>query len=369
MRRSLHLLGLCAERPTTTAPHTADVVAERIHTAYASRRPDAGLLVVNSGRGPELYLDGTAADIEQLHSIATEVGAPLGSGRFALIDDAAVAHLFRSAAGLESPILGDTQTLAQLRIAANRSRNHRALSAVLAEVVDRALVLGQEVRRATGIADGRADIGGAIARTIDERGLTFAPVVIVGSGDTAVRTLAAFDQAPRPVAIIGGDRSEAVSLSRAFDATMIESEQLPRWAGSVCVITTTQIPAEAHTLTDRARLVIDAVPEGTSVASDLHRDDLSDWSDPRRLAAVAPATDLCDEAVDRWRAWNDRRPFETAVGTLYRDLDRLVDELEAGDAAIAVRSVVRSWLGPHVTALRNALTSPPSDPESLQEIL
>ena len=368
MERSLHLLGLNADQQTTTSPATADAIAERVHREFANRRPSAGLLLVTVRGATDFYLDGTTADVELLHGLIRQIDANDDpTGRFALVGDGAIAHLFRSAAGLESSILGDTEVMAQLRKAAERARRHHALSAFLAEAVDRALTLGNEARRQTEIAAGRADIGGAISRAIGERGLTFAPVVIVGTDDVATRTLAAFSHAPRPVGILGRDRAEADSLASGFDAEVLDVEHLHLWAGAVYILTTPIVPAAIRAMVDEARLVIDAVPGGTSVRADLIAEDLSDWSDPRRLAAVVPAADLCDDAVAEWKAWNDRRPFEAAVGTLYQDLDRLVEDLEAGDAAIVVRSVVRRWLNPHVSALRDAVTPPSSDPEPLQE--
>ncbi|MEM9467690.1 MAG: hypothetical protein AAGA90_20105 [Actinomycetota bacterium] len=369
MERSLHLLGLTADQQTSTSPRMAADVAERIHQEFATRRPSAGLLLLPTNGGTEFYLDGTDDDVELLDDLISALcdGADDGlDPRFALIDDAAVAHLFRSAAGLESPILGDTQVLAELRLATERANRFHALSAVLAEAVDRSLALGNEVRRLTEIAAGRADIGGAIARAIGERGLTFSPVVLVGTDDIAARTLAAFSHAPRPVGLLARHPSEANVLADAFGASVLDVEQLHQWAGSVYVITTPLVPAAIRALLDEARLVIDVVPGGTSIESDLGLGDLSDWSDPRRLAAVVPAADLCDRAVAEWQAWTTRRPFEAAVGTLYRDLDRLVEDLEAGDAAVAVRSVVRRWLNPHVSALRDAVT-PPSDPGTMQK--
>ena len=367
MQRSIHLLGLGADQQTTTPQARLDAIAERVHREFASRRPSAGLLLVPTNNGTEFYLDGTHHDVEVLDQLIQRFHAAAVDQGLALVGDAAVAHLFRSAAGLESPILGDTQAMTHLRAAADRARRHHALSAVLAEAVDRALDVGQRARRLTEIAAGRADIGGAIARAIGERGLTFAPVVLVGTEEVAARTLAAFAHAPRAVGILGRQPGRAAALAEGFGAAVLDVEQLHRWANSVFVLTTPLVPAAIRALLDEARLVIDAVPGGTSAPADLLLEDLSDWSDPRRLAAVVPATDLCDEAVAEWRAWSARLPFEAAVGTLYQDLDRLVEDLEAGDAAIAVRSVVRQWLTPHVTAIRDAVTARSSDPEPMQE--
>ena len=366
MERTLHLLGLSAHQLTTTLPRLSDDVIEHLHQEMAHNRPAAGLLCVATTAGTEIYLDGTDADASYLLSLLAEEPDRCSTS-LALVGDGAVAHLFRSAAGLESPILGDTQVLAHLRAGAERAQRHDALSHLLSEVVERALALGRHIRDSTEIAAGRADIGGSIARTIAERGLTFAPVVLVGHDDAAARTLAAFSHAPRPVAVLGRDASRSAVLAKAFDVAHIDVEDLEEWAGAVFVITTPQVPAAIRALVDDARLVIDVVPGGCSVPADVELDDLSDWADPRRLSAVAFATDICDEALADWTTWIERRPFETAVGDLYRDLDQLIEQLEAGDAAIAVRNVVRRWLNPHVSALRDAVSASSSDPETMQE--
>ena len=88
---------------------------------------------------------------------------------------------------------------------------------------------------------------------------------------------------------------------------------------------------------------------------------------PERLAAIEPVTERCDAALAEWRAWSDRQPFERAVGSLYRDLEQLVSELEAGECAAPVRSIVRRWLHPHVAAMRDAVTSLSHHPELIEE--
>lgn len=369
MEASLHLLGLTLDQQTSSSA-LSDEMADAIQARFVARNPGDGLLVLSTCARLEFYIDAQDHHAERLHEALGAVtnGCPaVGAMSYELVGPAAVAHLFRVSAGLESPILGDTQILAQLRRAEARARVARGLPPLLTEAVRRALALGREVRRETQISAGGADIGSAVARAIADRGLTFSPVVIVGAGDAAERTLAAFDHAPRPVGILNRSHDRAVDLAERYGATVLDVEQSAAWEGAVFVLTAPAVPAALTTLVDDARCIIDVVPGGAGPSADVNLRDLADWSDPRRLAAVETVADRCDDALADWEAWSARKPFETAVGALYRDLDRLVDDLEAGDAAIAVRSVVRRWLHPHVTAMRDAVTTSPPDTEPIQE--
>ncbi len=369
MESSLHLLGLTIDQQASSSALT-DEMAEAIHDRFGARNPGAGLLILNTCARLEFYVEAVDRHAERLHEVLIGLGdecPAIATMSYELTAHDVVAHLLRVSAGLESPILGDTQILAQLRRAEARARQARALPALLTEAVRMALANGRAVRRDTTISDGGADIGGAVARAIADRGLTFAPVVILGAGDAAERTLAAFDHAPRSVGILNRTHARAADLAERYGATVLDVERLSEWTDAIFVLTAPTVPAAMRTLLDGARLVIDVVPGGAGPRADIGLTDLADWSDPRRLAAVEPVADRCDAALAEWQAWTERQPFERAVRVLYRDLDRLVDELEAGDAAIAVRSVVRRWLHPHVTALRDAVSPPPSPFETIEE--
>ncbi|MEM9202240.1 MAG: hypothetical protein AAGC53_11290 [Actinomycetota bacterium] len=363
MDATLHLLGLTIDEQTATSAMT-DAAAEAVHAQFAADNPDAGLFILATCARLEFIIEAPDRHTERLHNaLAASIGvSPITLAcpartalRYELAHDDVVAHLFRVASGLESPILGDTQILTQIRSAETRARAAETLTPRLGEAIRRALATGRAARRETTIGAGSADIGGTVARTIALRGLTFSPVVVVGGGDAAERTLAAFDHAPRSVGVLSSAQEDDHDLAARYGADVVGDDELDRWDDAVFVLTTPDVPDDLSPFLAGARLVVDLVPGGASRYADIERRDLGDWSDPRRLAAIEAVTDLCDDEVADWTAWCTRQPFEDAVGTLYQDLDRLIDDLEVGDAAIAVRSVVRRWLHPHIAALRTAV--------------
>lgn len=364
MAASLHLLGLTIDQQAPSSSLTDDT-AEAIHRRFALEHPDAGLLILNTCARLEFYVEADDRHAERLHSVlaafSTECPS-VSTMSYELSSHEVVAHLLRVSSGLESPILGDTQILAQLRRAERRAREARALSGLLTEAVRLALATGRAVRRETTISSGGADVGAAVARAIARRGLKRAPLVILGAGDAAERTLAAVGNSSEALGILNRTRSHAVDLAKRFGATVLDIDTLGSWPRAVFVLAAPALPNSIDTHLERARLVIDVVPGGASPHAHVGLEDLADWSDPERLAAIEPVTERCEAALQEWRAWSDRQRFEQAVGSLYRDLDQLISELEAGECAAPVRSIVRRWLHPHVTAMREAVAS--SSPEA-----
>ncbi|MCH1434368.1 MAG: hypothetical protein L7U56_01750 [Acidimicrobiales bacterium] len=369
MAASLHLLGLTIDQQAPSSSLTDDT-AEAIHRRFALEHPGAGLLILNTCARLEFYVEAGDRHAERLHSVlaafSTECPS-VSTMSYELSSHEVVAHLLRVSSGLESPILGDTQILAQLRRAERRAREARALSGLLTEAIRLALATGRAARRETTISSGGADVGAAVARAIADRSLSSAPVVVLGAGDAAERTLAAFEHNARAIGIVNRTRFHAEDLAARFGATVLDVDALHEWPDAVFVLAAPSVPDTIQVHLEHARLVVDVVPGGASPHAHVGLGDLADWSDPERLAAIEPVTERCDAALAEWRAWSDRQPFERAVGSLYRDLEQLVSELEAGECAGPVRSIVRRWLHPHVAAMRDAVTSPSHHPELIEE--
>src|SRR3954467_6760238 len=119
----------------------------------------------------ELYaVAATAADADaalrealQRHS---DVGAAgLACSAYSLADGAAVEHLFRVAAGLDSAVLGECEIVGQLRAAAALAREAGTLDRLLGGAVDHALAAGRHARRRTAIARGSTSLATVVAKT------------------------------------------------------------------------------------------------------------------------------------------------------------------------------------------------------------
>lgn len=103
--------------------------------------------------------------------------------------EAAVRHLFRVAAGIESQVLGDAQLLGQLRDAHAHAAKAHATGSVLHRLFETALRVGKRVRSETALSSGRYSVGAEAANVAARRfgSLTHARIAIVGCGKTGER--------------------------------------------------------------------------------------------------------------------------------------------------------------------------------------
>lgn len=177
-------------------------VRERLHVdpdvAYAAlaRFAATGLLgeaapLATCGR---LELYATAADphraVAALRRIlARQTGLPrphLEAHTFVHRGDAAVRHLFRVAAGLDSVVHGEAQILGQVRDVLNHPQTDRSTGPVLQRLFQAALACGKRVRTETSIGRGTASLASAALHLVrreagDLRGRR---VLVLGAGDT-----------------------------------------------------------------------------------------------------------------------------------------------------------------------------------------
>jgi glutamyl-tRNA reductase len=115
---------------------------------------------------------------------------------FVHYDEAAVAHLFRVAAGLDSMVVGESQVLGQVRIALQRAQEHATAGSILNALFQQALRVGKRGHAETGIDQaGRSVVTAALDHVERHTGpLSGASALVVGAGamsGLAVATLTA----------------------------------------------------------------------------------------------------------------------------------------------------------------------------------
>ena len=105
---------------------------------------------------------------------------------YSFYDDAAVAHLFRVAAGLDSAVLGESEILGQVRDAWQRAAAEGAAGAVLAALFRHAVEVGKRARSETGHRPGhrRRCRQAAVAMAADRLGsLDGRRILVLGAGE------------------------------------------------------------------------------------------------------------------------------------------------------------------------------------------
>ncbi len=163
-----------------------EVEVRRLYAA--AREAGLGACVVSTCFRVELFVAGDrpAADLlawgrRQLG--AARPGVPLDAFRQA-DGDAALRHLLRTAAGLESAVLGEAQILGQVRRARAAAEAAGVLQPALRAAFDTAVRTGQWARRVTDLGRGTASTASAAVQWADDAigGLDGRDVVVVGAG-------------------------------------------------------------------------------------------------------------------------------------------------------------------------------------------
>ncbi|HRL12996.1 MAG TPA: glutamyl-tRNA reductase, partial [Aggregatilineales bacterium] len=103
-------------------------------------------------------------------------------------DDAAIAHLMRVAAGLDSMVLGEPQILGQVTQALSDAQAVGSVGAVLSHLFTTAIHAGKRARSETAISRYTTSVSHAAALLIADRlnGLRDRRVLVIGAGEMAV---------------------------------------------------------------------------------------------------------------------------------------------------------------------------------------
>ena len=111
---------------------------------------------------------------------------------YRLVDERAVTHLFRVAAGLDSMVLGESEITAQLKHAYALAQAQGAAGPLLNRLFQKALHSAKIIRSQTRIAEGQASIGSIVAtltQCIFGASLPSCEVLLWGAGKAAEATV------------------------------------------------------------------------------------------------------------------------------------------------------------------------------------
>jgi glutamyl-tRNA reductase len=198
--------------------------------------------------------------------------------------EAAVARLFRVAAGLESMVLGEDQILGQVKAALDAAAAADALGPTLHRLGQLALATGKRVRTETALGRDPVSVVSVALRLAagalgDLRGRA---ALIVGAGPTAELALKHLADGRRaPVAIVNRSRDAAAALAARYGARVLPWDDLEgALAAADLVISCTAAPAP----------VIDAATVARALARRPARPLLAlDLAVPRDIAPAAGA--------------------------------------------------------------------------------
>jgi glutamyl-tRNA reductase len=269
-------------------------------------------------------------------------------------DAAALQHLFRVAASLDSLILGEGQIAGQVKQAFELARSLGTTGPLLNAAFPHALRTAKRVRTETGIAQGHVSVSSVavdyVRQVFDHFGDK--TVLVIGAGKMGRLTLKHLRDL-RPGRILVTNRSPQRSVEVAADCggAPIPWDQLDdALAEADIVLSTTGAPEpvmsraryEERVLPRRShtQVILDiAVPRDFD--PDLHDgdrvclfniDDLTRVREQmlaKRRRHIAPAEAIVEQEVRRFTEDWDRRRSGPVIGQLTAEVDRLRDEVVA----------------------------------------
>ncbi|MGA9836423.1 MAG: glutamyl-tRNA reductase [Gemmatimonadaceae bacterium] len=232
---------------------------------YAAGGRTAGAALVG------LLTEATGVSAEELHPVL-----------YTLAGDAAVRHLCRTAAGLESMVVGEPQILGQVSEAFATAAANGAAGHMMSTLFRGAIRAGRRARSETGISRNPTTVSSVAVKLAEATvpNLAAASVVVLGAGEMAELAAAALHyRGVNDICIVSRTREHADRLSDRVGGRPMPLERLQdALDGADVVITSTSAPH--HVITrqmvstamagrpDRPMLIVDiAVPRDVDPAA------------------------------------------------------------------------------------------------------
>jgi glutamyl-tRNA reductase len=300
----------------------------------------------------ELYWSGSH-DLEGRFRELAQARGAYGAAPWTRLDGrAAVAHLMRVAAGLDSQIVGETEILGQVRRAFDLARAAGTTTRELDMVFSAALAAGRRVRSDTVIGRHAGSVSGAavhLLRQLAGGSLGGRSLVLLGAGEAAEGVLQALDSDDLPVVtMVVRNPQRAQGLAHAWQVPHVrawgELETVLARADVVIAATAAAGPIVSAAQLERAigrfarelwvadlALPRNIDPESREVAG-VHLYDLDDLRDrccpaPRTGSLVLREADrILVQELDRLGATLRARAAAPALAELHRMGSRVVEE-------------------------------------------
>ncbi|MHB1987588.1 MAG: glutamyl-tRNA reductase [Acidimicrobiales bacterium] len=259
-------------------------------------------------------------------------------------DDAAVAHLFEVAAGIDSPVLGEGEILRQVRDAAEHARAEQAAGPVLGPLFRHAVEAGKRVRSETNIQRGTTSLAHAVVELATDHvlGLEGKRVLIVGAGEMGTgiaKALAGRSDLTGEVVVANRDLDRGRSVADIVAGRAVTLEAL---AGEI----------------ERADVVLTSTSAGEMIMSRDRLAAVMSRREPGRDGTARPLV-IVDAAVPR-----DVDPAVAEIADIVlfdvEDVRRYAEEQMAGRQAElpAVRALLAEELERYRTTATGRLAAP-----------
>jgi glutamyl-tRNA reductase len=357
------------ERVTVPAAHIPKALRD-----LAGREYLAEVALLSTCNRTEVYAcctkfhPGVADASEFLAEQAGMPAADLSEHIYSYYDEAAIAHLFGVAAGVDSVILGEGQILGQVRDALKVAESEGTAQQSLSRVFRHAIEVGKRSRAETGIGRGAVSLSSAAVALATERLGTLVErrVLVLGAGEMGegmARSLAGSGVAEVVIAGRGTERASelaprvggrAIPIERLPQALVAADLVLTSTGATDVVISHEDVEVAMERRFGRPLLIVDiAVPRDVDpgvgdipAVTLLDMDDLKAFAESsmdRRRREVARVRRIISAELERLRTERTGREVAPLVSALrsrgedvrLAELDRFRSRLEGVDARTA----------------------------------
>lgn len=273
-----------------------------------------------------------------------------------------VRHLFRVASGLESMILGETEIVAQIKMAFKISKQSKALGTNLSGLFQMALAVAKEVRNDTQINRIASSMGKSLLTIINSRvsHLNTKKLLFIGAGSMITSIVPHFKNVFLKQTVLNRTLSKAHNIASKneieyasledLDQHVNETDVIIASCGSLKILLTKKI-LEQKIKNKKNILILDiSVPHITDLELKKYANievlDIEDISkivdvgkNKRKSAAIA-AEKLITTKIDEYQAWLKKRGLSPVIKALrdkaedlrIKALNKAKKQLENGDS-------------------------------------
>ena len=181
----------------------------------------------------EIYAVRSDPDLEPLHRFMLDLkditGEELSTCLYHHLDQAAVEHLFRVTAGLDSLVLGEPQILGQVMAAFELARGQGAIGPLLTRLFQAALRTGKRSRTETAISHNPASISSVAVHLAHEivPDLENAQIIILGAGEMAELSVEALrKRGATQITVVNRTLERAAVLAERWHGQVLTFEKL-----------------------------------------------------------------------------------------------------------------------------------------------
>jgi glutamyl-tRNA reductase len=260
----------------------------------------------------------------------------------------AVTHLFETACGVHSAILGESEILGQVKTQFDIAMKQNALGKELKEIIRRAIAVGKRVRTETAIGEQAASYAGITYHLIRKNFPEYQPEILVfGTGELAVTLIKIFSKHKLDkISVFSRDEDRMKNIATEFGAKYLSKSNLQDAILQTDVI----IGAtnhEAHSFSEvhisseaiKKQLIVDlGVPRNFSFDGELKNTILVTGDDFEKMAnenlqirqhCMHGVHEIIEEEKNEMMNWLDKRKHQPALQHLNNHVEYIkTEELE-----------------------------------------